>query len=419
MQFRLGPFGCFRAGVDLMLRVIRGAVGVCILVILTASMVMPSVLPVTGNSVVNTDLIWVRTPIDGIVELQAGRIGGNVQAGETLAQVVNNRVDDSLLSQLLMQELAMDSRLESLEGRKVHIQNQKQLVGRRLSQSLRNLNDELHRESKKVSVLLAKAEVNGKLLQQKLKRYQEANRLYSSQTKYGVISRMEIETVQQEYHKVLTDINGFRDEFAFVGGKLDKLASDGHLGAVQSPELSELRMLNQSLGETDQEMELLKAQLEGVKKDIEKRESLLSRMRSSELVSSVNGILWDKKFSDGAVVRNGDEVIAVASTDALVIECIFSQRYLDNINIGDHATISLMGGGEKLAGRVKEILIRDKEGAGLGAFNIGSPSSDEFKVIVSLDRNHAYQPVIGQRAKVMISRSEDAALAKLVLFFNR
>ena len=148
----------------------------------------------------------------------------------------------------------------------------------------------------------------------------------------------------------------------------------------------------------------------------------LERLKTNsyyELVAGVAGTMWDIGFPNGSYVNHGDSVVAIADTDTLSVEGNFHQRYLDNIKVGYPATISLMGSREKLGGVVTEVKIRDQiKSADLSAFNLDSPATNEFKVVVKLDDRQNNDLYIGQRAKVIISKSRSSIIPSLLLFFR-
>ena len=129
---------------------------------------------------------------------------------------------------------------------------------------------------------------------------------------------------------------------------------------------------------------------------------------------------WDIGFADGSYVNSGDSLIAVADTNSLVVEAIFHQRYLDNVAVGDHATVDLMGSDQRLTGTVSEVRIRDQvKSMDLRAFNFTTPDSDEFKVVVTIDEGLVNTPRVGQRSKVIINRSSSRLVPNILLFVNR
>ena len=97
----------------------------------------------------------------------------------------------------------------------------------------------------------------------------------------------------------------------------------------------------------------------------------------------------------------------------------FHQRYLDNVEVGDSVTVNLMGSSETLNGTVSEVKIRDQiKSADLSAINLDSPAANEFNVVVGIDDKHGRELYIGQRAKVIISKSSSSIIPSILLFFD-
>ena len=78
-----------------------------------------------------------------------------------------------------------------------------------------------------------------------------------------------------------------------------------------------------------------------------------------------------------------------------------------------------MGSSEKLRGIVSDVRIRDQiKSADLTAINPRAPESNEFNVVVDIDERDARDLYIGQRAKVVISKSSSSVIPSLLLFFD-
>jgi len=100
------------------------------------------------------------------------------------------------------------------------------------------------------------------------------------------------------------------------------------------------------------------------------------------------------------------------------VEGNFHQRYLDNIAVGDPVTIDLLGSRETFSGTVLELKIRDEiKSADLSAINPDSPAANEFNVVVRIEE-HSHKLHIGQRAKVIISKSSTSIIPSILLFFD-
>jgi RND family efflux transporter MFP subunit len=86
-------------------------------------------------------------------------------------------------------------------------------------------------------------------------------------------------------------------------------------------------------------------------------------LERSSVRARVNGRVANVTLRPGAYVSVGKGVFALIDSDTLRVEGYFEETKLDNIEVGDVATIQLMGNGRRLQGRVESIAggIEDRE----------------------------------------------------------
>jgi RND family efflux transporter MFP subunit len=86
-------------------------------------------------------------------------------------------------------------------------------------------------------------------------------------------------------------------------------------------------------------------------------------LERSSVRAQVNGRVTNVNLRPGAYVTVGKGVFALIDSDTLRVEGYFEETKLQHINVGDIATIQLMGDGRRLQGRVESIAggIEDRE----------------------------------------------------------
>jgi RND family efflux transporter MFP subunit len=86
-------------------------------------------------------------------------------------------------------------------------------------------------------------------------------------------------------------------------------------------------------------------------------------LERSSVRARVNGRVANVTLRPGAYVSVGKGVFALIDSDTLRVEGYFEETKLDNIEVGDVATIQLMGNGRRLQGHVESIAggIEDRE----------------------------------------------------------
>jgi len=401
-------------------RLIRIGVGCIIVSTIVFNIVMPQLLPVTGKSVVNARLDWIRTPIQGNVIYQEITEGSKVEAGQHFGTILNSRADDNFLNQLRLQKSSIETTRISLSQRFKQLKSEKKSLSSRLGDSLDALK---HASSLRIDALyreISEAEAKKRLTEDRLDRYTKANTQYSNRAQFAVVSEIQIEEVLAELKNIVLTIDSKKISIVQEKTLLETVTNGGYDNVNTPQEQRRLEEIEKELVRISAELSTLESVHEKTEKKISNREQYLENIRTHDLISPVEGIVWDIGFSDGSYVNDGDSVVGIARLDTLTVECLFHQRYLGTIEVGDHATVRLMGSNTKVSGHVSMIQIRDKNQSKVhNAFSFNKQTPEEFKVVVTLSDDNSHIPILGQRAKVIINKGKFNILEKIVLMINK
>jgi len=405
--------------VDKFLRGVRAVVGSVILLTIVTAILIPQVMPVSGNSYVNAKLEWIRTPIQGDLQFGDLKVGDKITKGMLIGTVTNSRADDYFLNQLNSEKSGLDSQLFSLENRRKHLIARSEVLREKVGDSLSDLEVKTRIRLEIIENELARATEEKATIRERLDRYKKANRKYEGKESFAIVSRVDLEKLSAREMELETSINSQKTTISLLQSNLESALKGAFVSENTPLEQQQLLEIEQSLVSIDAEIESLTLKAGNLSNRVNSRLEHLKKNTHYELVAGVSGTMWDIGFPDGSYVNNGDSVVAIADTSTLSVEGNFHQRYLDNIKVGYPATIDLMGSSEKLSGVVSEVKIRDQiKSADLSAFNLNGPATNEFKVVVTLDQQQGQNPFIGQRAKVIISKSQSGVIPSLLLFFN-
>jgi|GEM_PF-5484381 len=177
------------------IRTARIVAGTLILLTLLAGILMPQVLPVSGNSFVNARLEWIRTPIEGRLEYSDIKVGDTVTRGSMLGTITNNRADDYFLNQLQTEKFSLESALFSLKSKRQQLAERSLLLQKRVADSLLELKEKtkIQLEVMQNDIALITAEQN--TIAGRLVSFEKANNAYGHNS-YAVVSRASIEDMQ-------------------------------------------------------------------------------------------------------------------------------------------------------------------------------------------------------------------------------
>ena len=401
-------------------RILRSVVGGMILITIVSGILLPQVLPVSGNSIVNARLSWHRTPINGDWTINDYNVGDTVSKGSVIGAIENLRADDNYLNGLRSEESALKTTLFTMQKRLQGFESRRDELKQRVTDSLKNLRDRTDVQVKKTQVEIDFYVEQNNEIDEKISRYESANREFPGSEPYAVVSRSVLESLHASRAEIEATINGQLNIIYTLKSALRTAVNGTYASDNTPPEQQQLNDVEQAIVAVESEIQSLVLRAEKLSVDIADREIHHQRNKNHDLVSQVSGTLWDIGFADGSYVNSGDSLIAVADTNSLVVEAIFHQRYLDNVAVGDHATVDLMGSDQRLTGRVSEVRIRDQvKSMDLRAFNFTTPDANEFKVVVTIDEGLANTPRVGQRSKVIINRSSSRVIPNILLFVNR
>lgn len=405
---------------DKILRMVRAVVGGIIILTITSAMLIPQLLPVSGNSIVNAKLEWIRTPIEGDLNFAGYKVGDSVFKGQIVGSINNKRADDSFLNQLRAEQTTLESVMFSLDQKYLQLGQRKQDLTARVSMLLEGFREQTRIRVSRMQTELAFSYEEISEVDSRIERYEKANRDYSTTEDYSIVSRATLEDLYVRQTELNAVISSRINTLEILEAEFQAAANGSYSGDATPPEQLQLIDIEQALLAVSAERNSLTMKSDNLKIKVDERLEFLNRNRNHNLRARVTGKLWDVGYADGSYVHNGDSIFAIADTESLSVEANFHQRYLDNIKVGDHATIDLMGSSEKLTGKVREVRIRDQvKSTDLSAFSVLRPQLNEFKVLVTLDKDQKHVPHIGQRAKVIISETASSVAPRLLLFFNR
>ena len=409
----------FSKHLDVVLRFVRASVGAIILITIVSSILIPQVLPVSGNSFINAKLEWIRTPIDGDLSFGDLKIGDVVTRGTVLGTVTNERADDYFLNQLKAEKSGIESSLFALERRRVLLIDRSDVLKSKVNDSLSNIKETTNLRLSMLKNNLARSMEEKLAIRELIRRYEKANKDYPGEESFAVVSQAALQKLLKDEQSLQATIDHYKTEFELLTTNLESVLTSSYVSESTPVEQRQLLDIERQLMNIESEIEVLTQKNKKLSSRVSLRETELSKNNHYDLVAGVSGTIWDIGFPDGSYVSHGDSLVAIADTATLGVEGNFHQRYLDNVEVGDSVTVNLMGSSETLNGTVSEVKIRDQiKSADLSAINLDSPAANEFNVVVGIDDKHGRELYIGQRAKVIISKSSSSIIPSILLFFD-
>ena len=306
----------------------------------------------TDNAVVSAYSVSLRTPIDGIVTDLALRIGAPVKAGEKLAEVSNNLIDDQRL---------MDLR-ERLGRARAHLA---ELAAQ--GSALQAIRADLERRSEayieasaaRLSGSVAEAEHTLAAINE---RRDEAERNLNRRTslvRSGAASTVELDRAKAEF-------NVASHEAAAQGGRLQSLHAQLDAirsGVVSEPGSNDVAYSRQRgdeiavrLSELDSARASALSEVEETNTRLQSEQARIDKLSFAPMAAPSAGIVWKVDASSGERIRAGETVAQVVDCDAAFIIATVPQNRVPEIEIGGEAEFRLSGDPVQRHGAVRSVM---------------------------------------------------------------
>ncbi len=150
----------------------------------------------------------------------------------------------------------------------------------------------------------------------------------------------------------------------------------------------------------------LRTELEELHKQINSSRDYNEEDQTYELTTPIEGIVWHRHAVSGEVLTVDQVVAEVADVTSLFVDAYFRRDFLNQISIGDHASIYLLGDTRFFNGRVVDIQVQERKSRGAKIINTVELDRTLLKVKIETSSKDFNPEDIGQLAKVLISSGQ-------------
>jgi len=392
-----------RPGIFVNARVFRLLIGIGLVCSAAWYIYLYAFNKVSIAGVVNAPLLTIVSQIDGRINQDAVVQGEPVKAGQTLALVTNDRVDDRTVVDL---GRSLDAAREKLAGLRASIDDLAGLgaaLARRGHEYQAALVDRLEQEAREDEAALASARLSESQAGDALKR---GAALIQQRT----ISRVGYDDLFYAHQRAAAEEARTAARLAKIRRDLASAKEGVFLGDSNSSDvpysrqrLDEVNIRLAGLRNDERTMLATIAELEAKYRAEVKRNA---RMASQELAAPVEGVVWRSTVAQGTEVIRGAPLFQVIDCRHVYIEATTRERFFEALRPGDRVRVALEGSGSDLPGTIREVV---GPGASLDAGPqlsvINRRNGTEAQLIIDIDA--AALPVmpgttcnVGRSAKV-------------------
>ncbi|MGJ5133301.1 MULTISPECIES: HlyD family secretion protein [unclassified Bradyrhizobium] len=293
----------------------------------------------SGDATVNARLYVVRAPIEGRVTLGVSNIGARVNAGELMAEIVDDRFDTTRLL-----NLERDRDEQKIALKRVPAQRSA-LEQARAAFAAQSANYKTGRV-RQIAARIAEAKAAEDAAAARLKladlTFTRANELKERgvQTVAGLdqasasldIAKQDLESAKQRTNYVETEL-GSAQSGVFIGDSYNDVPFS----------MQRIHELDLRLAELAVDEQQIQSRLVQYEQQINAERVRINRLTSATLRARVLGMAWDFLVDDGEYARRGQDLVKLVDCNSLVVTASVPESLYARLSIGAPVQFRLFG----------------------------------------------------------------------------
>ena len=357
----------------------------------------------SADAVVNAQMVTLRAPIDGQLDLRVRALGARVDLNENVAIVTDPRPDETRLLDLQRTADQLGIELQRLKERAAALQNARTTFQTQL-QAYQN------GRVRQIEARIAEATRSVQGAEAKLREGDATYRRSAELGRLGFQSQAELTRSRSGFEVMAQDVQAAHDRIRFLTVELEAakggiFLSDANNDAPHSQQ--RIQDIGMQLAELSAETEERSRRLDSVNRQIDEEKLRLARFTVARINTPAPGILWDIVAGVGEYVRKGQDVIRLVDCTSAVVTASVRESVYNRLKLGNAAQFRLLGVGRTYDGSVTRL-------AGSGAQSIYrslaiGPSEEHLKrfdvllVFPELNKDSQLACAVGRTGRVIFS----------------
>jgi multidrug resistance efflux pump len=304
---------------------------------------------------INAEIIKVRNPIAGNLQLKNLQPGQSITVGENIGTVKNLRQGAELevTRQNLISQIKQAA--QTLIGIEAQIADRLQTIALLETEADNQNNLGIDYEIQQVEIAqnkLDQAQVAVKIAQ---KNYERMDNLANQ----GVIAKDKVEQSQLNFNRTQNDLKSARSQVEQAEHKVKAAQAGLQLEGSRTLSYSEIRERELTTEINDLQQEIGEAQVrqQTTEAELTKINRQLKLNQQATIPSPTNGIVWSVESKAGEYVDPSTPIVEVLNCQNRWVEAFFSERNAEKIYPGKFVQVRLLGSeqGKVVSGRVESI----------------------------------------------------------------
>ncbi len=332
-------------------RLVKVAVGLAIAGAGAYVVIGEQMAGVSANAVVNAQVITVRAPVDGVLQLATRTLGTRIAMSERLGTIADPRPDETRLVDLRRTQASLRAdlqRLEDLSGALVasragYLQQSQAYASGRLLQ---------------LDARLAETNASFEAAQARLRESDATMRRATDLSRSGVQTAADFNRARAGYEVASQDVEVARNRLRFLTVEIEAARRGVFLGdSFNDAPSSQQRVaeIEQRMGELSAEMRERQRRINLLDGQIDEERVRLGLFRESEIMAPAPGLLWEIMTGSGEYVRRAQDLLRVVDCTTTVVTASVREAVYNRLSVGDPVRFRLLGDGRVFDGVISRL----------------------------------------------------------------
>jgi multidrug resistance efflux pump len=304
------------------------------------------------TAIVSAPVHSITSPIEGILKDTPPVMGTELKAGEIIGVVENPRFDRWRLDDMSTEMKSIQERIEAMKAERTKLEGIKSALVVSFNAYIDSLKERLKIDIQRAHEFLKE---RGDTVSESKAEYMRKSKLY----KKGVVGENQAdaaffnaERAEKSKEQTKLDIERLRAQLKSLEAGI-YVNLDGRTEVAYQKQ----RMDDISMRQHDLDSKILEAsiRLEALKKAVALEDARFKKMSEATIRAPFNGVSWRVFGAKDTHVDTTRPILEMVDCSKVFVDASVHERYFNKIDVGDTATIKLVGENKVLKGTVQSI----------------------------------------------------------------
>lgn len=330
-------------------RYVRLSVGVLILIVLVFATLPYFYKHHSNDGIVNARTTTLSSPIEGVLHFNAPtRSGRFFKQGEVIGVILNDRVEESFLYELITERKTLEARIASLTTRLANFNE--------LRDSLKVSLDKYQKFS--YNQVSAQIEQQQQRLLQEREENERAGKEYESSQalrEKQIVNQRTYEQHRANYQRSGMRLIEIENRIKELKNSLEAVAAgtflgEGHSDSPYSKQRMDQMLIEIELAQTARNE--AENRIIGIDKQIERERERIAKAKRHEIISPFDALVWRMVPTEGSTLVIDSEIIVLLDCESIFLDVIVSESQFANIVPGEQVSYRMIGENRSYSGEV-------------------------------------------------------------------